>query len=46
MWLKMIKIAANTLVVVQLMRIAVIWLIGILFYWAFVYRATKGDSKE
>lgn len=39
-------IAANTLVMVQFMRIAVIWIIGMLFYWALVYEATKGDKKE
>ena len=27
------------------MRIVVIWLIGILLYWALIYGATKGDRE-
>lgn len=28
------------------MRVVVIWLIGILFFWGLIYGATKGDKEE
>lgn len=28
------------------MRIVVIWLIGMLLYWALIYGATRGDKDD
>jgi hypothetical protein len=28
------------------MKIVVIWLIAVLFYWALIHGATKGDRKQ